>query len=128
MITLICGLPNAGKTTYSNQFENVIHLDDCPRPRRENFERLAAETDGDVYAEGVCNSRRNRRRFLNAISKRTDKKVCIWIDTPLEVCLEREAAFRKRSASMVRQHANRLEPPSLDEGWDEIIRIEYGEE
>ena len=123
MITLICGLPNAGKTTYSQRYDNVIHFDDCPLPRNEIFESKVAQSQGDVYAEGICNSKKSRGMFLKAIAHRTDKKVCIWIDTPLKVCLEREKAYRKRPLSMVEQHAKRFEPPTLDEGWDEIIIV-----
>ena len=123
MITLICGLPNAGKTTFSNRFDNVIHRDECDGLNRIEFERKVAETEGDVYADAVCNSRQSRAGFLDSVRHRTDKKVCIWIDTPLEVCIERENAYRKRPTSMVIEHARRFEPPTLDEGWDEIIRI-----
>lgn len=128
MITLICGLPNAGKTTYSSQFDNAIHFDDCKMPRQQIFEKMVAESTGDVYAEGVCNSKRSRGMFLKAISHRTDKKVCIWIDTPLEVCIERENNFRRRPIGMVLEHARRFQPPTLDEGWDEIIVVRDGKE
>ena len=123
MITLICGLPNAGKTTYSQRYDNVIHLDDCERPKRKHFEKLVAESVGDIVAEGVCNSVSNRRKFLKAIKHKPDKKVCILLDTPIAVCIERENNYRQRPASMIEQHVKHLELPTLAEGWDEIIII-----
>lgn len=121
MITLICGLPNAGKTTFSNRYENVVHFDECPMPRHEIFQKIVAEATGDVYAEGVCNSKSSRGMLLNSIKNKNEKKVCIWIDTPLEVCLKREESFRGRPLDMVINHSRRFEPPTIDEGWDEII-------
>lgn len=123
MVTLICGLPNAGKTTYSKHFENVVHFDECPQPRHKIFEEIVAKAEGDVVAEGVCNSKRSRAMFLHAIRHKDERKVCIWIDTPLEECIRRENAYRKRPVSMVEEHGRRFEPPTYEEGWDEIIRI-----
>lgn len=123
MITLICGLPNAGKTTYSQRFSPCIHLDDCDEPRLSTFAAAVAAVDGDVWAEGVCNSAKSRKGFLRRLRHRPDRKVCVWLDTPLEVCLEREEGYRRRPADMVYRHAQMFEPPTLEEGWDEIIIV-----
>lgn len=130
-MVLIVGIPNSGKTTYSHHFDNVIHFDKIPHINpNEQYQKcnaLAAQADGNVVVEGVYNSQRRRVEFLEAVKHKEGKKVCIWLDTPLEVCLEREQNFRKRPLEMVLQHAKRFEPPTLDEGWDEIIIIR-GEE
>ena len=53
-ITLICGLPNAGKTTYSRQFENVIHLDDFRKNHLigdlcfQDCKDIVLNNDGDI--------------------------------------------------------------------------------
>lgn len=101
MIILICGLPNAGKTTFSARFSKVVHFDECPMPRREVFEQIIAKAQGDICAEGVCNSSKSRLSFLHAVSHKQERKVCIWLDTPLEECIRREKAYRKRPISMV---------------------------
>lgn len=124
MLTLICGLPNAGKTTYSSKYDTVIHFDDIPRKggQFENCNKRASEVKGDVCVEGVYNSARRRKQLLEAC-KHQDRKVCIWIDTPLEECIRRECEYRKRPIGMVHAHRKSFEPPTLEEGWDEVIVI-----
>lgn len=124
MLTLICGIPNAGKTTYSKAYRNVIHLDDVlpNRPLREEYRACADEAasrDGDVCVEGLYTEREWRVMLVDACSHQ-HPKVCIWLNTALGECMEREDAFRKRSRHMVRSHYDRLEPPDLSEGWDVI--------
>ena len=92
-------------------------------PRRQIFEQIVSQAKGDIWAEGVCNSKMSRGMFLKAVAHKEEKKVCVWVNTPLEICLERERNYRKRPLEMVAQHAKRFEPPTLDEGWDEIIVI-----
>lgn len=116
MITLVCGLPSSGKTTYSQQFSNVIHRDEYP----DTFCDLVAKAEGDVVAEGVYNTQKIRERFLKVIATKKVKKVCIWIDTPMEICLEREKKGRKRGDFLIMNAARQFESPSYDEGWDEI--------
>lgn len=120
MLTIIIGLPNAGKTTYANRFKEVLHYDDIMR--------LDTKTRYDMYAkasviEGIYLTRRSRRIVLNCWRKRLGKRVCVWVDTPLDVCLEREREGRNRSETVVLHNAKLFQPPTLDEGWDEIIIV-----
>lgn len=123
MLTLICGLPNAGKTTYSKRFRNVVHLDMMyPKLLFDKYAecaRRASMYDGDVCVEGLFTERRWRKMLLDACPHQSPR-VCIWLNTALGECMEREDAFRKRSRHMVRSHYDRLEPPDLSEGWDVI--------
>lgn len=56
---------------------------------------------------------------------------CFWMDTPLEVCIER---FRKRGPHLtegtrildegiIRRHAGEFIPPSVEEGFDRVVAI-----
>lgn len=119
MITLVCGLPNAGKTTYAG--DRALHLDDFRFGYVECNE--AAQAFDEVCVEGTYNTRRRRTQFLDAVKQKGGKRVCVWVDTPLAVCLEREREGRKRGDHTVINCANQFEPPTYDEGWDEIIRI-----
>lgn len=121
MFTLICGLPNAGKTTYSAQFNNVLHLDDFPPSRFLNCNRAVAESDGDVVVEGIYNIRCRRELLLKGAK---GLKVCIWIDTPLEVCLSR--CSEGRPEHIVHTGARMFQPPTYSEGWDEIYIVKDG--
>ena len=120
-MTLITGIPNAGKTTYSMRYPNVIHFDfmDGGRHRREKIINLV-QADNSLCVEGVYCKSADRRKLVEA-SK--EHNTCIWINTPLDVCIDRELNGRNRSVQMVRWAYERYEPPTYSEGWDEIIII-----
>lgn len=122
MLTLICGLPRAGKTTYSQQFEGtckVIHLDKYGGGNIAHYRcNDKVETDEDVVVEGIYN-RAGLRKCLICKYKGQYKR-CIWLDTSIEVKKTRHGYRPSCEFS--------FEPPSYDEGWDEIIIIRDGEE
>lgn len=115
---LIIGIPNAGKTTYAAQYSDVVHYDDTSRLPREERLSIAAKSE---CAEGIYNTRKSRTEILKKAGE--GRHVCVWIDTPIEICLERERNGRMRGDGLVLHHAKRFEPPTYDEGWDEIKRI-----
>lgn len=115
MLTLICGMPRAGKTTYSQRFDNVIHIDFTGYPKAK---MLVGGTTDDIVVEGVCEHPQMREKFINAY--KGQGKRCIWIDTPLEV--------RKQRPMWHLYNGLTFEPPTLDEGWDEIIIIRGDDE
>lgn len=120
---LICGLPNAGKTTYSARFDNVLHLDEFignPSKYKACIE-AAKNASFDIIIEGLFTERKKRTDLFEAIKDKPGERVCIWIDTPADECIRREN--RGRHPSVVEHHARIFEPPTYDEGWDEIIRI-----
>lgn len=118
---LICGIPNAGKTTYSKRYNNVIHFDGIKggRRRRDIVVDLV-KADNDVVVEGVYPKAKERKRLVDASSV---YNTCIWLDVPVDVCLSRENKYRKRGEHLVIWAAEDFEPPALDEGWDELIII-----
>lgn len=128
-LTLIMGTPNAGKTTYSQRFYSPIHFDDYQTRRKkdksayEACNEEVASRDGDVCVEGVYNRINQRLALLDAVKEKNLYKVCIWLDTPTDKCIQRERAYRKRPEIIVRHQASRLEPPTYDEGWDEIRHV-----
>lgn len=118
MLTLICGIPNSGKTTFSERWSrNVVHLDDTEGGHRA-IREMVSRADGDITVEGVYLHHAQRRELAQAYRGAT---LCIWLDTPLETCIERED--RGRGTLITRNCAALFEPPTLDEGWDEIVRI-----
>lgn len=123
-MTLICGLPNAGKSTFSTNYASVIHFDEVKhRTADEQFHKcntLAAEAEDDICVEGVYNTRKRRMELLEACAHKQGKRVCVWVNTPEEECLRREREYRRRPSGIVRSHARISEQPTLDEGWDEI--------
>ena len=111
MLTLICGLPRAGKTTYSEQFDNVVHLDTSGA--YQGVLRKVKRMTGDVVVEGVYRLQRQRERLIQTYD--ADRYTCIWLDTPDEIRQSRDGWDKWCDKP--------FEPPTLSEGWDEIIII-----
>ena len=116
MLTLICGLPNAGKTTFSKRYENALHQDDIGST--SNVIKAIGQTGGDVFIEGYFGTQNERRKVLSAYN---DSAKCIFIDISTEESIRREN--RNRHPQILRNASKYFEPPTLDEGWDEIIII-----
>lgn len=110
MLSLICGMPRAGKTTYSKRYDNVIHLDGIGY---HQVKRMVAEITTDVAVDGIYNDSRTRERLATAY--KGNGRRCIWIDTPLEI--------RKTRPMWQEYLGMEFEPPTFEEGWDEIIII-----
>lgn len=116
MIKLICGKSRAGKTTYSQRFEDVIHLDNCGGLTTcyDNALLKVEAREGDVVIEGIYNTRDRRMALLNAY-RGDGPRVCVWLNTPEDVLKKR--MFNPKAGV----HPKTFEPPSYEEGWDEII-------
>lgn len=111
MITLICGHSRAGKTTYSKQFDNVIHLDDSYST--QNVLQKVSRITGDVIVEGIYYRPQQRQELINVY--KGDGSRCICLDTSKEVREERLGRKIKHDYPFL--------IPTLEEGWDEIIII-----
>ena len=114
MLTLICGLPRAGKTTYSQRYDRVVHLDDYESNRYQQCIE-AIQQGGDIAVEGLYTRAKTRKMLREAYQ---GKAVCIWIDTPLGIRRQRKGYSPRNSEY--------FEPPTYDEGWDEIIVLDGG--
>lgn len=117
---LICGIPNAGKTTFSKQFGNVVEFDRVGGTNRQMREKVLdmVRDNPNIVVEGVYGKAEDRKLLVEAANGAYNK--CIWLDTPLETCVERENAYRHRSEHLVICSHNHFEPPTPNEGWDEI--------
>lgn len=111
MLTLICGQPRAGKTTYSERFNDVIHLDTSGAYR--GVLRKVKRLNGDVVVEGVYRHQSERIHLIQVYD--TDRYKCIWLNTPDEV--------RQSRKGWDKWCDKPFETPTLSEGWDEIIII-----
>lgn len=118
-IRLVCGRCRAGKTTYCQQFKSVLHLDQYgihPHSYPKCLEKVST-IGSDLIVDGIFDTAERRMALLEAY-KGGGQKTCIWIDTPLDVI---ESRIRKYSKT--RKLPDPFEPPTLSEGWDEIIII-----
>lgn len=119
---LICGIPNAGKTTFAKQFDNVINFDRVKGTNRQMRERVLemVRDNPTAVVEGVYNKAEDRRNLVKA----SGGGIVIWLNTNVNECVRRELSYRKRPTHLVEACAKHFEPPTYDEGWDEIIIIE----
>ena len=117
---LVTGIPNSGKSTLSHRLENVLHYDDVMQLPADVRHAMYATADA---VEGIFCTRRARAVLLRAWAGRKGPRTCVWLDVPVATCIERERRGRKRHVGTVLHHAARFEPPTLDEGWDAVIRI-----
>lgn len=122
MLTLICGISNAGKTTYSSKYKNTIHLDDF-KTVKEVCSIVQKEKEKDVCVQGIFCLSRHRKQLCNVYN---GNKICIWLNTPLEECISREN--RNRSQLIIKNGYEIFEPPTYKQGWDQIIIIENDKE
>lgn len=116
-LTLICGRSRAGKSIYSRRYGDVLHLDTyglVPYSYAPMLEKIKT-TKKDIVLDGIYDTVERRTDLLKAY-KGDGKRVCIWLDTPLDV-------IRSRFFHVPSKHPYPFEPPTLDEGWDEIVII-----
>lgn len=116
MLTLICGLPRAGKTTYSQQYEcKVYHLDEFGLLKNAygRVNNAIGATTADIVVEGIYDKPEQRKVLIETY--RGQGARCIWLNTPIEI---------KRTRRGYSKHCEYpFEPPTYSEGWNEIIII-----
>lgn len=138
------GIPNSGKSTYAKSLGcRVICPDEIRKQhpewngdqvfelaRREIIEALKAGKD--VVLDASATIRRWRARDIAVGKPYADRVVCLWMDTPLEVCLRRNNERIQRDGhvkipqSEIKRMAGNLASnlPELSDGFDKIIRVE----
>lgn len=107
VLYVVCGLQGAGKSSW------VAQQYDLREPHA-------------IYFDAALPSRRHRQRALALAKSAGARSVGVFIDVPLDVALARNAArpeaTRVLDETVLHVHAQ-LEPPSVAEGFDEIIVV-----
>jgi predicted kinase len=140
-ITMLCGLPGSGKSTWANQNkrENTIVLssdkireelfgaEEIQGNPKQVFNLLykraeeALEQEKNVIIDSTNLSRANRKKFIKRFYSLADYLSIIIFLESAEECIERQKKRdRKVPASVIRRMAQQMEMPTFDEGWDEI--------
>ncbi len=140
MILILCGIPGSGKTTLSKQLakqhQAKLHcFDSLPHAhhpkyadtvRSQMWSDIAKDLrDGySVVVDDLHTKLKWRQRLLSAVANIDCKKILVVMSTPLDECLHRNANREMRlPAFIVENIHSSYEPPTRDEGWDEIITI-----
>ena len=134
MTTLIvlCGIPGSGKTTMSKQLAkdyNAIHcsFDELNLARRQDlFPHItqSLEANHSVIADAPHTDKKIRMKLLQTTDHLDCKRILIFMNTPFEECVRRNASRQNPLPFFILQSFYQtMQPPTLDEGWDEIITI-----
>jgi energy-coupling factor transporter ATP-binding protein EcfA2 len=89
--------------------------------------RLACNSPHAIIFDAILVKHRERTPILAAAEAKRVKTIAVWFNTPLEICLARNAA--RPPAEVVPEQALRnvfaiIEPPSLSEGFERVIEID----
>lgn len=130
------GLQGSGKSTWVRALAGthaVVSKDHWPHARRREArqQRVVAEllASGRSVVVDNTNPAREDRAPLVALGDAADVPVrAVWLDVPLGICLQRNEGRTGRARVPlvgVLATAKRLQPPSLDEGFDivEVVRL-----
>ena len=134
---LFVGLPGSGKSTFYKNYYFNTHLrisNDLLKTKNRTQKLLdfCRETNMSFVIDNTCTTKDVRKRYLDYCKsiRAPIKKVCIFFDTSIETCIERnncrvgKECIPKKAIMM---KAKELERPSLEEGFDELIVIDGGE-
>jgi predicted kinase len=126
------GLQGSGKTTWVARHlagtHAVVSKDHWPNARRREARqrRVVAEllAEGRSVVVDNTNPSPQERAPLIAAAREAGAAVrCVWVDTPLPTCRERNEARQGRArVPPVGLHAtaSRFVPPSVEEGFDRV--------
>jgi tRNA uridine 5-carbamoylmethylation protein Kti12 len=131
-IFILCAPPGAGKTTFSHRLVEQYNAVKYSFDEMKCFKHsdliepiIESINKGEsVVVDALYSKVRFREELLQSISNTDCKKICVCFRTSLEECINRNAKRSGRErlpCFVVEDIYNRFEPPTLDEGWDEIL-------
>ena len=139
---VLCGIPGSGKTTTSKRIASecnakVYHYDefkkdfigsDIKRTHKRLYECIVSDIllGNDVVLDDLHTKLICRKDLLSAIQDAPCKKVLIVMTTPFDECIirnsQRQGKARLPEFVIINLNAS-YQPPTIDEGWDEIQYI-----
>ena len=134
---ILSGAPGSGKTTKAKELaeqnnSKLYIFDLIPgshspgkyiQVRKQMWNDISQDlTNGlDVVCDDCHHTKKWRTELLENITTPC-RKILLVTTTPLEECLERNRNREARLPDFVVKYIHdKFEPPTLDEGWDEIL-------
>ena len=148
-LIIMIGIPGCGKSTYAKKLIK-LHPDWVYISRDEvRYQYVADQAhyydhEDEVYKE-FCNritmdlmknktviadathlTTGSRKKLINSLGIMPDEIIAVWVNTPFEECMKRnqarEGITRVPDKAMF-EMKNRFRPPSVNEGYDRIVRV-----
>jgi predicted kinase len=131
-IILFCGIQASGKSTfYKEKFFNThvrISMDLLnTRNKETKFLDLSFQTQSKIVIDNTNPTKIEREKYISLAKKFKYKVICYYFISTLEVSLirnENRTGKEKIPEIGIKNTIKKLEIPSLDEGIDELYRVE----
>ncbi len=134
MFYMTMGIQASGKTTKAKEiaeqhnaivhsYDDIVDFDDIKGTNKRWIDGMRKDLlDGKSV---VCDSTNLTVPSRKWILKQLDvpcKKTLVVMIVPVEECLKRNASRdAKVDEKIIKEAPKHIEPPSLDEGWDEVL-------
>lgn len=143
---MMVGIPGSGKSTFAKnlkgkyisrdeiRFKMINNKDDYFSKEGEVFQKFIYEiqdtviANKDVIVDATHLNKNSRRKILSKVCPK--KVIAIVMDTPLDVCLQRNAQRSGRAfvpEDVIRNMHENMTIPEYDEGFDAIIMVKGGD-
>lgn len=128
MIIFITGLPNSGKSYFTKNIKNCIHLDNYivdgyhgNHPHKDIDDMLKQYQN--VFIEGILPMPGQRKIFFHKYFKHNI--ICVYLDTDKDIIFSRNTRYTKE---VLQQFFNCFNPPQLNEGYLSLVTIKNNDE